>query len=255
MSTESTCNNGDRRRGDLAGGARGRVSERLGSGRAVPGVCGRLAQPDSGQGNAAGTQELSVHGHVHLAADRVLDRDDGRGGACWAADFLRGRRRHADAVVLRNSGVSTWRSLCRMPRFGRWRRSARTTRTICFRSRRSSRGRSSAASWAARSCRWACTFRRSRPAWRSPTCCAASICRRLPCLLAYLFFWSLGLSMVGILLATLTKRRFAHVFLSVAFVGGLAVAVSCTCDRRHVDPDDPDELFLSWARPSSGSAC
>ncbi len=40
-------------------------------------------------------------------------------------------------------------------------------------------------------------------------------------LLAYLFFWSLGLSMVGILLATLTKRRFTHVFLSVAFVGGL----------------------------------
>jgi hypothetical protein len=40
-------------------------------------------------------------------------------------------------------------------------------------------------------------------------------------LLAYLFFWSLALSMVGILLATLTRRRFAHVFLSVAFVGGL----------------------------------
>ena len=40
-------------------------------------------------------------------------------------------------------------------------------------------------------------------------------------LLAYLFFWSLALSMVGILVATLTKRRFAHVFLSVAFLGGL----------------------------------
>ena len=40
-------------------------------------------------------------------------------------------------------------------------------------------------------------------------------------LVAYLFFWSLGLSMVGILLATLTRRRFTHVFLSVAFVGGL----------------------------------
>ena len=39
--------------------------------------------------------------------------------------------------------------------------------------------------------------------------------------LAYLFFWSLGLAMIGILLATLTKRRFAHVFVSVAFVGGL----------------------------------
>ncbi len=42
-------------------------------------------------------------------------------------------------------------------------------------------------------------------------------------LLAYLFFWSLGLSMLGILLATLTKRRFAHVFTSVAFVGGLLI--------------------------------
>jgi hypothetical protein len=40
-------------------------------------------------------------------------------------------------------------------------------------------------------------------------------------LLACLFFWSLGLSMVGILLATSTKRRFAHVFVSVAFVGAL----------------------------------
>jgi hypothetical protein len=40
-------------------------------------------------------------------------------------------------------------------------------------------------------------------------------------LLTYLFFWSLGLSMVGILLATLTKRRFAQVFVSVAFVGAL----------------------------------
>jgi hypothetical protein len=40
-------------------------------------------------------------------------------------------------------------------------------------------------------------------------------------LLAYLFFWSLGLSMIGILLATLTRQRFAHVFLSVAFVGAL----------------------------------
>jgi hypothetical protein len=40
-------------------------------------------------------------------------------------------------------------------------------------------------------------------------------------LVAYLFFWSLGLAMIGILLATLTRQRFAHVFLSVAFVGGL----------------------------------
>jgi hypothetical protein len=40
-------------------------------------------------------------------------------------------------------------------------------------------------------------------------------------LLTYLFFWSLGLSMFGILLATLTKRRFTHVFISVALVGGL----------------------------------
>jgi hypothetical protein len=40
-------------------------------------------------------------------------------------------------------------------------------------------------------------------------------------LIAYLFFWSLGLSMIGILLATLTKRRFAHIFLSVAYVGAL----------------------------------
>jgi hypothetical protein len=40
-------------------------------------------------------------------------------------------------------------------------------------------------------------------------------------LLVYTFFWSLGLSMVGILLATLTVQRFAQVFISVAFVAAL----------------------------------
>ncbi len=63
-------------------------------------------------------------------------------------------------------------------------------------------------------------------------------------LLAYLFFWSLGLSMIGILLATLTKRRFAHVFVSVAFVGSLlwlfVFAIVGTFDA-----DDSDELFVS----------
>jgi len=40
-------------------------------------------------------------------------------------------------------------------------------------------------------------------------------------LLAYTFFGSLGLSMAGILLATLVVQRFAQVFISVAFVAGL----------------------------------
>jgi hypothetical protein len=40
-------------------------------------------------------------------------------------------------------------------------------------------------------------------------------------LLAYTFFWSLGLSMVGILLATLTPQRFVQVFVLVAFVAAL----------------------------------
>ena len=70
-------------------------------------------------------------------------------------------------------------------------------------------------------------------------------------LLAYLFFWSLGLSMIGILLATLTKRRFAHVFLSVAFVGGL-LWLFVYRDCRYVDPDDSDELFVFGFAASSG---
>jgi hypothetical protein len=37
-------------------------------------------------------------------------------------------------------------------------------------------------------------------------------------LITYTFFWSLGLSMVGILLATLTPQRFVQVFILVAFV-------------------------------------
>jgi hypothetical protein len=40
-------------------------------------------------------------------------------------------------------------------------------------------------------------------------------------LLVFAFFWSLGLCMVGILLATLTEQRFAQVFILVAFVAAL----------------------------------
>lgn len=40
-------------------------------------------------------------------------------------------------------------------------------------------------------------------------------------LLVLNFFWSLGLSMIGILLATLTVQRFVQVFIQVAFVAGL----------------------------------
>jgi hypothetical protein len=40
-------------------------------------------------------------------------------------------------------------------------------------------------------------------------------------LLTYTFFWSLGLSMVGILLAALTPQRFVQVFILVLFVGAL----------------------------------
>ncbi len=40
-------------------------------------------------------------------------------------------------------------------------------------------------------------------------------------LITYTFFWSLGLSMVGILLATLTPQRFVQVFILVAFVAVL----------------------------------
>lgn len=51
-------------------------------------------------------------------------------------------------------------------------------------------------------------------------------------LLVYTFFGSLGLSMLGILLATLSEQRFAQVFVSVAFVAfllwvfGIAIALS-----------------------------
>jgi hypothetical protein len=40
-------------------------------------------------------------------------------------------------------------------------------------------------------------------------------------LLAYTFFWSLGLSMIGILLAALTPQRFVQVFILVIFVAAL----------------------------------
>lgn len=42
-------------------------------------------------------------------------------------------------------------------------------------------------------------------------------------LLLYTFFWSLGLSMIGILLATLTTQRFVQVFILVALVAGLLI--------------------------------
>lgn len=40
-------------------------------------------------------------------------------------------------------------------------------------------------------------------------------------LLVYTFFWSLGLSMIGLLLGALTPQRFIQVFVLVAFVAGL----------------------------------
>ncbi len=46
-------------------------------------------------------------------------------------------------------------------------------------------------------------------------------------LLLYTFFWSLGLSMVGILLATLTTQRFAQVFILVGFVSWLLFMFYC----------------------------
>jgi hypothetical protein len=46
-------------------------------------------------------------------------------------------------------------------------------------------------------------------------------------LLFYTFFWSLGLSMVGILLATLTTQRFAQVFILVGFVSWLLFMLYC----------------------------
>lgn len=46
-------------------------------------------------------------------------------------------------------------------------------------------------------------------------------------LLFYTFFWSLGLSMVGILLATLTTQRFAQVFILVGFVSWLLCMLYC----------------------------
>jgi len=42
-------------------------------------------------------------------------------------------------------------------------------------------------------------------------------------LLAYTFFWSLGLSMIGILLAALTPQRFVQVFILVLFVAALFI--------------------------------
>jgi hypothetical protein len=40
-------------------------------------------------------------------------------------------------------------------------------------------------------------------------------------LLVYAFFSSLGLSMIGLLLATMSRQRYGHVFMSVLFVAGL----------------------------------
>src|SRR4029078_1524575 len=47
-------------------------------------------------------------------------------------------------------------------------------------------------------------------------------------LLVYTFFWSLGLSMVGILFATLTPQRFVQVVILVAFVAALLFMFYCS---------------------------
>jgi hypothetical protein len=65
--------------------------------------------------------------------------------------------------------------------------------------------------------------------------------------LAYLFFSSLGLSMIGILLATLSKRRFSHVFLSVAFLGGLLWHFAIPVMTKSVPMLQASYVFLSSA--------
>ena len=176
------------------------------SDRAISGVRGRLAQSDSRQGNAAGAQELSVHDHVRAGAGGVLGRDDRRRGVYRAEHFLRGRRAARCCAGTTRSWRFRWWSSCRMRRFARWRRSAKTIRTTCCRSRRSSRGKSSAASWAARSCRWRVYFSAITPCLaftyllrgvdRADDRGAAGRTR---------FSGRSGLSMIGILLATLTR--------------------------------------------------
>ena len=52
-----------------------------------------------------------------LRAGGVLDRDDRRRGDHWAADFLRGRRRHAAACGTTRFWRFRWRSSCRYAAF------------------------------------------------------------------------------------------------------------------------------------------
>jgi ABC-type transport system involved in cytochrome c biogenesis permease component len=48
-------------------------------------------------------------------------------------------------------------------------------------------------------------------------------------LLIYVFFGSLGLSMIGLFLATLTRQRYSQVFVSVLFIAGLLGAFMSAC--------------------------
>jgi hypothetical protein len=73
-------------------------------------------------------------------------------------------------------------------------------------------------------------------------------------LMVYTFFGSLGLSMIGILLATLSEQRFAQVFVSVAFVamlllvlwGGIAGAL-LVIDYSYAMFGGSEFWIFSWA--------
>src|SRR5262245_2306889 len=73
-------------------------------------------------------------------------------------------------------------------------------------------------------------------------------------LLAYLFFWSFGVSMIGILLATLSKRRFSHVFVSVAFLAALIWLFAMAVMSRSIPTIQSGYTFLSSGRFWSGVA-
>ena len=108
-------------------------------------------------------------------------------------------------LVLRDSGVSADRSSCRMRRFARWRRSAKTTRTTCLSITTLKPRQIISGKLGSSIVQMAVYFSAITP------CLAFTYLLRgvdraddRACCLCYTFFWSLGLSMVGILLATLT---------------------------------------------------
>ena len=175
----------------------------------------RIAQSDPGEGMPPGAQEQAVRDHVCPGAYCAPGSGRSAASPCSAPDVYyssNGPEMFFGYYMILAFPLLVDRALRGLSLAGRRARGPHVRAALDHHA--ASRGRSSAASWPARSCRCSSISRPCRPAWRSPTCCAASTCVSIVFILLYFFAGSLAFSLVALLLATVSRERHWQMVLS-----------------------------------------